>query len=84
MAGSYRHTVSDDGRLLHPEELAEMLGSPGDVFEAVEQMFGMIWQLASQVDAANPAAAVDTAEQNWKSGISASPGVMDEPQFEDE
>lgn len=37
MAGSYRHTVSDDGRLLRPEELAAMPETTREAFEAIEE-----------------------------------------------
>lgn len=48
MAGSYNHCIDDDGRLLSNEALAGMLENGGDVYEAVEEMYGMIWLLASK------------------------------------
>ncbi len=58
MAGSWGHvTVTDDddvlpeqvGTLLSPEQINNMLENGGDVAEAVEQMFGMIWWLADEL-----------------------------------
>jgi hypothetical protein len=55
-----------------------MLENPGDVWEAVEQMFGMIWFLAGQVNPSDPASAVASAQKNYRAGIDISPGVMDD------
>ncbi|WP_260972910.1 hypothetical protein [Mycolicibacterium llatzerense] len=82
MAGSYRHVVSTiegtAGKLLDPRDVAGMLENPGDVWEAVEEMFGMIWFLAGQLNPDNPSSAVDLAERNFRAGIEISPGVMDD------
>lgn len=82
MAGSYRHVVSSSERtsgwLLDPRDIAGMLETPGDVGEAVEEMFGMIWFLAGQLNPDNPAAAVELAEKKYRTGIELSPGVMDD------
>lgn len=48
MAGSYNHVVNDDGNLGSHEFVVDMLENGGDVFEGVEEMFGMIWYLASK------------------------------------
>src|SRR3954453_6394436 len=45
MAGSYNHVVTDDGNLGSNQFVADMLENGGDVFEAVEEMYGMIWYL---------------------------------------
>jgi phosphoribosylanthranilate isomerase len=88
MAGSYRHVVSSSertlGQLLDPRDVAGMLETPGDVWEAVEEMFGMIWFLAGQLSPDNPASAVELAEKNSRSGIEISPGVMDDVEPDDE
>lgn len=55
MAGSYKHVVTDDGNLRSNESVARMLETGGDVFEAVEEMYGMIWFLAHQSVAAHVA-----------------------------
>jgi hypothetical protein len=86
MAGSYRHVVSSSqrtfGPLLDPRDVAGMLETPGDVWEAVEEMFGMIWFLAGQVNPDNPASAVELAEKNYRSGIEIGAGVDIEPDEE--
>lgn len=88
MAGSYRHVVSDSagnvGKLLDPRDVVSMLETPGDVFEAVEEMFGMIWFLAGQINPGDPASVVELAENNFRSGIEISPGVMDDVEPDDE
>lgn len=48
MAGSYDHVIQDDGNLASRERMADMLENGGDVFDAVEEMYGMIWLLAQQ------------------------------------
>jgi hypothetical protein len=47
MAGSYNHIVTDDGNLGSNEHVVSMLENGGDVFEAVEELYGMIWYLAA-------------------------------------
>jgi hypothetical protein len=46
MAGSFQHCVTAKGQLRSPKSVNEMLENGGDVFEAVEEMYGMIWFLA--------------------------------------
>jgi hypothetical protein len=46
MAGSYKHVVADNGNLGSNSHVTVMLENGGDVFEAVEEMYGMIWFLA--------------------------------------
>ena len=47
MAGSYAHIVNDNGTLRNGEGINSMLECmSGDVVEAVEEMYGMIWWLA--------------------------------------
>jgi hypothetical protein len=74
MAGSYNHCVDNDGRLLGWEELAGMLENGGDVFEAVEEMYGMIWYLASTlsneyITSQPPTAFIETARQRYETGL---------------
>ena len=82
MAGSYGHVASDAertrGQLLEPRDVASMLENPGDVWEAVEQMFDMIWFLDGQVNPSDPSSAVSSAEANYRAGLDISPGVMDD------
>lgn len=48
MAGSYNHVVTEQGNLCSNEMVVDMLENGGDVFEAVEEMYGMVWFLAHQ------------------------------------
>lgn len=68
MAGSYRHTVNDAGVLYDSEDMTDMLENGGDVFEAVEEMYGMIWFLAE-----GDPARVAEAHRNYLAGIALSP-----------
>lgn len=73
MAGSFRHCVTDNGSLRSPGSLNEMLENGGDVFEAVEQMYGMIWFLAeagrhSDDDAKRR---IEWARREYKDGLKA-------------
>lgn len=71
MAGSYDHCVTDAGQLRDPESLAGMLENGGDVYEAVEELYGMIWWLAGAYtpQPMSPAAAVEAARQHYDSGL---------------
>lgn len=46
MAGSYNHIVKNDGNLGDNEWVNGMLENGGDVYEAIEELYGMIWYLA--------------------------------------
>lgn len=72
MAGSYNHCINDEGNLLGPFALAGMLETDGDVFEAVEEMYGMIWWLAANVESVRtmlPEDAVEEARRNYTTGL---------------
>ena len=71
MAGSYLHCVDDDGRLREPEELG--LENGGDVYEAVEEMYGMIWYLAHQLGDTDSVDNVEIARQNYRIGLRLAP-----------
>ena len=72
MAGSYKHVVTDSGKLRQPRRLLDMLDCHhGDVYEAIEEMYGMIWLLAD-----GDAARVEDARQRYRDGISLSPGLQ--------
>lgn len=73
MAGSYNHCVEDDGRLSSNRNVAGMLENGGDVYEAVLEMYGMIWFLAG-----GDADRVEEARQQYRAGLEMSPGVNDE------
>lgn len=78
MAGSYNHCVDEDGKLLDPERLAEMLENGGDVYEAIEEMYGMIWFLAETARQVLPKLStkevVEISNKEYKVGIIESPG----------
>lgn len=73
MAGSYNHIVTNAGNLGSNERVVSMLENGGDVFEAVEEMFGMIWFLAGGTpdnpNADEAKARVEEARQNYKRGL---------------
>lgn len=80
MAGSYNHVVTNSGNLASNERVVGMLENGGDVFEAVEQMFGMIWYLAGELgsgveDADTVKESVEKACQNYKEGLELSKTV---------
>ena len=80
MAGSYNHIVNDSGDLRSPKGIANMLdvhpSMAKDVAECVEEMYGMIWLLASMgqpypkmVDEETMISRVELARQNYKEGL---------------
>lgn len=74
MAGSYNHVVTDDGNLGSNEFVVGMLENGGDVYEAVEEMYGMIWWLAGWLATGDNRAqemreAVAQAERNYEAGL---------------
>jgi hypothetical protein len=69
MAGSYGHVVQKDGNLRSNLAVAEMLENGGDVFECVEEMYGMIWYLAGQHAFGKERAAVDDARKYYREGL---------------
>jgi hypothetical protein len=79
MAGSYNHCVTDAGNLMSNDRMmisGAMIENLGDAYEAIEEMFGMIWWLASHVAPAAPAsemkAMVEAARKNYKEGLETS------------
>jgi hypothetical protein len=68
MAGSYNHVVQKDGNLRSNKEVVEMLENGGDVFEAIEEMYGMIWYLAGH-QVGHEKAAVEDARRNYRQGL---------------
>lgn len=88
MAGSYNHIVKDDGSLRGNERALGMLDCyHGDVYECIEEMYGMIWWLAAKLaddqinqgtDYTPPHAVlmkenVERARKNYRLGLEASP-----------
>ena len=90
MAGSYNHCVKTredggNGELLANEDLVGMLENGGDVYEAVEEMYGMIWWLASHSEVGLPAVAlVEQARKHYLAGLAFSPGTCARLPEEDE
>lgn len=68
MAGSYGHVVQKDGNLASNKRVVDMLENGGDVFEAIEEMYGMIWYLASK-QVGREKAAVEDARKNYREGL---------------
>lgn len=73
MAGSYKHAVTDDGRLRNWRTMTIATETQGDAYETIEEMYGMIWFLAG-----GDPSRVEQARQNYKRGIQLSPGRMAE------
>ena len=46
MAGSYNHIVQKNGNLSGSSRINNSLETGGDVFETIEEMYGMIWYLS--------------------------------------
>lgn len=81
MAGSYGHVTTDDGMLRSVDGVNDMLDNGGDVYEAIEEMYGMIWYLAHTLDmelsGRGPGSAeelVEDAQHNYEIGLEYSPG----------
>jgi hypothetical protein len=71
MAGSYNHCVEKpSGKLLNNLDCVSMIENGGDVYEAVEEFYGMVWYLAG-----GDARLVEDARQNYLAGLDMSPGV---------
>jgi hypothetical protein len=68
MAGSYNHIVKKDGNLASNKHVINMLETGGDVFEAVEEMYGMIWWLASE-HMGQEKQVVEDARKNYREGL---------------
>ena len=75
MAGSYGHVTDDDGAFIG----ADLLENGGDVFEAVEEMYGMIWYLAN-----GDPNRVKEAQANWNKGFDLAPPRKDDEDEEGE
>jgi hypothetical protein len=80
MAGSYYHIVDEDGHFVDNDEFVGMIENLGDAYEMAEEMYGMIWFLASMVQdapAITPAEMVEIARQNYKAGLKLSERLAD-------
>lgn len=70
MAGSYSHCVADDGQLLRNEDCVQMIENLGDAYEAIEEMYELIWILAN-----GERSVVATARAAYGDGLRISPGI---------
>lgn len=77
MAGGYGHIVQKDGNLMSNTRITEMLDNGGDVFETVEQLYGMLWFLAATHAYKDPRAAVEDARRQYQEGLKMAKGVND-------
>jgi hypothetical protein len=69
MAGGYGHIVQKDGNLASNRRVVEMLENGGDVFECVEEMYGMIWYLAGTHSPDREKAVIEDARHNYQQGL---------------
>lgn len=78
MAGSYLHVINqEDGTLEEAMMCSEgQIENLGDAYEAIEEMYGMIWVLALGITEAKggdpqsyPAELVEWARKNYKNGL---------------
>lgn len=82
MAGSWNHVINDDGTPYEGEYgMGDLLENGGDVNEAVEEMYGMIWWLAREVarlrvrsyplepPRGHALAEIETARDHYRAGI---------------
>lgn len=80
MAGSYLHAIDDDGNLdenMTMPNSGGLIENLGDAYEAIEEMYGMIWVLALGITEAKggdpktyPAELVEWARKNYRDGLS--------------
>jgi hypothetical protein len=76
MAGSWKHFVDKKGRFKGSGELE----NGGDVVEALEEAYGMVWYLSTHLavyrgaDGQDAAALVEEAERAYRDGLRWSPG----------
>lgn len=72
MAGSYNHAVTSKGNLRSNESFVQTIENLGDAYEAVEEMFGMIWWMAHMAPesvAVAPEELVRMARQQYQTGL---------------
>jgi hypothetical protein len=87
MAGSWNHSIEHDengaipgGKLLCNEDAVQMLENGGDWYEYAEEVYGMVWWLATMLSVQDgatrsPAELIDQARKNYQEGIALSPGT---------
>lgn len=72
MAGSYLHVTTHAGNLRSNEGFVNHIENLGDAYEAVEEMYGMIWWMAlnsTETESMPPEDVVELARQNYKVGL---------------
>lgn len=71
MAGSYNHIITDQGNLVSDETFVKKIQNLGDAYEAIEEMYGMIWYLANaaEFDKLDSADLVEDARQHYQDGL---------------
>jgi hypothetical protein len=69
MAGGYGHIVQKDGNLASNRRVAGMLENGGDVFECVEELYGMIWYLAGTHAPDREKAVIEDARHHYQQGL---------------
>ena len=68
MAGSYKHIIDNHGLLRDPERFVDLIDNLGDAYEAVGELYGMVWWLASAASN-DPVGMVEQARRNYKDGL---------------
>ncbi|AQA22705.1 hypothetical protein BTZ20_4148 [Rhodococcus sp. MTM3W5.2] len=61
--------MSSDGQFFEIEEFVKTVDNPGDVYEMVEEMLGMIWHLANrvaEVTGEDPATIIEGARKQFE------------------
>lgn len=84
MAGSYKHVTTSSGHL-RQESFTALIENLGDAHEAIEEMYGMIWYLASRLSR-DPVEAIEIARQDYPAGLRAAMTHLGPPadEFEDD
>lgn len=89
MAGSWNHSIDQEtGKLLSNEDATSMLENGGDWYEYAEEVYGMVWQLASMLAmqpnvTRSPEELIEYARTHYRDGLKLSPGVAEEGALED-
>lgn len=78
MAGGWKHSVDDQGRLLSQDQLVDIMDTPGDWIEYAQEVYGMVYFLASALEVASGMptdVSVKLASQMHTAGYKYSPGI---------
>lgn len=69
MADPFGHIASSDGQILGLEEFVKTIDNPGDAYEMVEEMLGMIRHLANRIAQAtgeDPTTIIESARKQFQ------------------